>query len=53
MQLRNLGDTAAKVLKAAVTDGSVEDAVRQGVNTADEIEEGKVKQGFFGKLFRK
>lgn len=53
MQLRNLGDTAAKVLKAAVTDGSVEDAVRQGVNTADDIEEGKVKQGFFGKLFRK
>lgn len=53
MQIRNLGDTAAQVLKAAATGGSVEDAVKQGVETANDIEEGKVKQGFFGKLFRK
>lgn len=53
MQMRNLGDTAAAALKAAVTGGSVEDAVKQGIDTANAIEEGKVKQGFFGKLFRK
>ena len=53
MQVRNLGDTAAAVLKAAVTGGSVEEAVKQGVETANDIEEGKVRQGFFGKLFKK
>ncbi len=53
MQIRNLGDTAAAVLKAAVTGGNVEEAVKQGVDTANDIEEGKVKQGFFGRLFRK
>ncbi len=53
MQLRNLGDTAAAVLKAAATGGDVNEAVKVGINTANAIEEGKVKQGFFGKLFRK
>ena len=53
MQVRNLGDTAAAVLKAAVTGGSVEEAVKQGIETANDIEEGKVRQGFFGKLFKK
>ncbi len=53
MQIRNLRDTAAAVCKAAATGGNVEDAVKQGVETANDIEEGKVKQGFFGKLFRK
>lgn len=53
MQRRNLGDTAAAALKAAVTGGNVEEAVKQGINTANAIEDGKVKQGFFGKLFRK
>jgi len=53
MQVRNLGDTAAAVLKAAVKGGDVEEAVRKGVETANDIEEGKVKQGFFGKLFKK
>lgn len=53
MQIRNLGDTAAAALKAAVTGGNVEEAVKLGIDTANAIEEGKVKQGFFGKLFRK
>ncbi len=53
MQIRNLGDTAAAALKAAVTGGNVEEAVKQGIDTANDIEEGKVKQGFFGRLFRK
>lgn len=53
MQLRNLGDTAAAVLKAAATGGDVNEAVKEGINTANAIEEGKVKQSFFGKLFRK
>lgn len=53
MQIRNLGDTAAEVLKAAATGGDVGAAVKQGIDTANDIEEGKVKQGFFGKLFRK
>lgn len=53
MQLRNLGDTAAAVLKAAATGGDVEDAVKQGIETANDIEDGKVKQGFFGRLFRR
>lgn len=53
MQLRNLGDTAAAVLKAAATGGDVETAVKEGFDTANAIEDGNVKQGFFGKLFRK
>ena len=53
MQMRNLGDTAAAAFKAAVTGGSVEEAVKQGIETANDIEEGKVRQGFFGKLFKK
>lgn len=53
MQMRNLGDTAAAALKAAVSGGDVKEAVKQGVETANDIEEGKVKQGFFGKLFKK
>ena len=53
MQLQNLGDTAAEVLKAAVSGGDVEETVKQGIYTANDIGKGKVKQGFFGKLFRK
>ena len=53
MQVRNLGDTASAALKAAVTGGDVKEAVKQGIETANDIEEGKVKQGFFGKLFKK
>lgn len=53
MQVRNLGDTAAAVLKAAVKGGDVKEAVKEGIETANAIEEGKVKQGFFGKLFKK
>lgn len=53
MQVRNLGDTAAATLKAAVKGESVEDAVKEGLETANAIEEGKVKQGLFGKLFKK
>lgn len=53
MHMRNLGDTASEVLKAAVTGGSVEEAVKHGVETANDIEEGRVKQSFFGRLFRK
>ena len=44
---------AAAALKAAVTGGDVKEAVKQGVETANDIEEGKVKQGFLGKLFKK
>lgn len=53
MHVRNLGDTAAAALKAAATGGSVEEAVKQGIETANDIEDGNVKQGFFGKLFKK
>jgi len=53
MQMRNLGDTAAAALKAAMKGGDVKEAVKQGIETANAIEEGKVKQGFFGRLFRK
>ena len=53
MQMRNLGDTAAAVLKAAAKGESVEEAVKTGVETANAIEEGKVKQSFWGKLFKK
>ena len=53
MQVRNLGDTASAALKAAVTGGDVKEAVKQGIETANDIEEGKVKQGLFGKLLKK
>ena len=53
MQMRNLGDTAAAALKAALRGGDVKEAVRQGIETANDIEEGKVKRGFFGKLIKK
>ena len=53
MQVRNLGDTAAAVLKAAVKGGDVKEAVKEGIEMANDIEEGKVKRGFFGKLFKK
>ena len=53
MQVRNLGDTAMEVLKAATKGESVEEALKKGIETANDIEEGKVKQGFFGKLFKK
>jgi len=53
MQMRNLGDTAAAAFKAAIKGGDVKAAVKQGIETANDIEEGKVKQGFFGKLFKK
>lgn len=53
MQMRNLGDTATAALKAALKGGDVKEAVRQGIETANDIEEGKVKRGFFGKLIKK
>lgn len=53
MQVRNLGDTAAEALKTAIKGGDVADVLKKGVETANEIEEGKVKRGFFGKLFKK
>lgn len=53
MQIRNLGDTAAAALKAAIKGGDVKEAVKKGIETANDIEEGKVKQGFFGRLFKK
>ena len=53
MQVRNLGDTAAAALKAAVKGENVKEVVKEGIETANAIEEGKVKQGFFGKLFKK
>ena len=53
MQMRNLGDTATAALKAALKGGDIKEAVRQGVETANDIEEGKVKRGFFGKLIKK
>lgn len=53
MQVRNLGDTAAAAIKAAVKGESVEEVIREGIETANAIEEGKVKQSFWGKLFKK
>jgi len=53
MQVRNLGDTAAEALKTAIKGGDVEEVLKKGIETANEIEEGKVKRGFFGKLFKK
>ena len=53
MQVRNLGDTAAAALKAAVSGGDTTEAVKKGIDTANDIEEGKVKQSFWGKLFKK
>lgn len=53
MQIRNLGDTAAAIVNAAMKGEDVKEAIKKGVETANDIEEGKVKQGFFGKLFRK
>ena len=53
MQVRNLGDTAAEALKTAIKGGDVEEVLKKGIEIANEIEEGKVKRGFFGKLFKK
>ena len=53
MQVRNLGDTAAAALGAAIKGGDVKAALKQGIETANDIEEGKVRQGLFGKLFKK
>jgi|GEM_PF-970313 len=53
MQLRNLGDTAAAALKAAVKGEDVGEVIKEGVQTANDIEEGKVRRGLFGKLFKK
>jgi len=53
MQVRNLGDTAAAALKAAVSGGDATEVVKKGIDTANDIEEGKVKQSFWGKLFKK
>ena len=41
------------MVAAAATGGDGKEAVKQGIETANDIEEGKVKQGFFGKLFKK
>lgn len=53
MQVRNLSDTAMGALKAAVTGGDVKEVAKKAMETANEIEEGKVKRGFFGKLHKK
>lgn len=53
MQVRNLGDAAAAAIKAAVKGESVEEVIQEGIETANAIEEGKVKQNFWGKLFKK
>lgn len=53
MHLRNLSDTVTAAAKAAVTGGDVQEAVKEGMEMAEDIEKGKVKQSFFGKLFRK
>lgn len=53
MHLRNLGDTAAAAFKAAVKGEDVTEAVKKGMETANDIDEGKVKRGFFGKLLKK
>jgi len=53
MQLRNLGDTAFAAAKAAIKGEDAADAVKEGFETAEKIEEGKVKQGLFGKLRKK
>ena len=53
MQVRNLGDTAAAAIQAAVKGESVEEVIQEGIETANAIEEGKVKQSFWGKLFKK
>jgi len=46
-------ETAKNDSNAAASGGSVEEAVKQGVERATDIAEGKVKQGFFGKPIRK
>ena len=53
MQIRNLGDTEGAVIKAAIKGEDVTEAVKQGIEMSGDIEEGKVKQGFFGKLLKK
>jgi len=53
MQLRNLGDTAAAALKAAIKGEDVAETVKQGIEMANDIEDGKVRRGLFGKLKRK
>ena len=53
MQVRNIGDTAAAAIKAAVKGEDVTEAVKAGIEMANDIEDGKVKRGLFGKLKRK
>lgn len=53
MQVRNLGDTAAAALKTAMKGGDVKEVLKKGLDMANDIEEGKVKKGLFGKLRRK
>lgn len=53
MHARNVSDTAAAALKAAMTGGDVTEAVKKGMDMANDIEEGKVRRGFFGKLRKK
>ena len=53
MQLRNLGDTAAAALKAAIKGEDVAETVKQDIEMANDIEDGKVRRGLFGKLKRK
>lgn len=52
MHLRNLGDTAAAAIKAAAKGEDVTEALKEGIQTANAIEEGKVRRGFFGKLLK-
>ena len=53
MQVRNIGDTAAAAIKAAVKGEDVAEVVKTGIEMANDIEEGKVNRGLFGKLKRK
>ena len=45
--------TAAAAIKAAVKGEDVAEVVKTGIEMANDIEEGKVKRGLFGKLKRK
>ena len=53
MHLRNLGDTTAAAIKAAVKGEDVTEALKEGIEMANDIADGKVKRGFFGKLKKK
>lgn len=53
MHQQNLMGTANSLLKAAIKGEDMTEAVKEGINMANDIEEGKVKRGLFGRLKRK